>query len=159
MRIFLVLALFMVSCGNDSDTTSDEAASLMGEQHVADGIYLLVGAYGQSTTGENSTYAVSGNLTKTVEWKNNGVYKVTIEGVTTIGDDTADYSDSSIGEYTMDTNGVVTDKQVIKTGTTSFEGAQEKSRKWVPISVGFEEQVAFDYRGDTITYFYTYQKQ
>ena len=135
LHIILIsfFCLTFISCAKESGSSSSSTATTMSTPSIPDGNYKLTAAiqsvyYSNGTLYGNYYYSIShdssvtpGYLAYELEWKGSGVYRITSKGKATlsasgIDSETINCTTNAIVDYTLDTDGNVTNETAIQTG-------------------------------------------
>ena len=171
----IILSLVLLSCSKEEEGETD---TTMSTPFVSDGTYKLTAAiqkvyYSNGTLYGSYTYSLShdssvtpGYLALEMEWKGSGVYRITSKGKATlsasgIDSETINCTTNAIVDYTLDTDGNVTNETAIQTGCGGGSSSiTTVSQKWTPISGGFTYYaVGKDSDSNEYQVTYTFQKQ
>ena len=169
----LILSLVLLSCAKEEDPETT-----MSTPSIADGTYKLTALAAKvydsnGTLAGSYTYEIShdssvtpGYLAYELEWKGSGVYRITSKGKATlsasgIDSETINCTTNAIVDYTLDTDGNVTNETAIQTGCGgSSSPLTIVSQKYTPISGGFTHfGVLKDSDSNEYQVTYTFQKQ
>ena len=173
----IILSLVLLSCAKEEEEEA-ETDTTMSTPFVSDGTYKLTAAiekvyFSWGDLFRSYTYFITHDSSVTpdylaldMEWKGQGVYKITSKGKVIFSEDfvddvTIDCTSNAIDELTFDTDGNVTKETVIQTGCgASSSSLTEVSKKFTVVSGGFKVYIVLkDSYGKQFKITYTFQKQ